>query len=50
IKQQVGLAISIADPFKEMVVSKRIDTLDLTPSLFMITCGLALRGFVNGAH
>lgn len=50
IKQQVGLAISIADPFKDMVVSKRLDKLDLTPSLFMIACGLALRGFVNGAH
>jgi type IV pilus assembly protein PilM len=50
IKQQVGVAISIADPFKEMVFSKHLDKLDLTPSVFMIACGLALRGFVNGTH
>ncbi len=50
IRQQAELAISEADPFKDMIVPEKLNELGLNSSLFMISCGLALRGNVNGAY
>jgi type IV pilus assembly protein PilM len=44
IRQQVGLAVLIANPFQEMVFSEQLEMMDKSPSLFMVASGLALRG------
>jgi type IV pilus assembly protein PilM len=44
IRQQVGVAVLIANPFQEMVFSEQLDMMDKSPSLFMVASGLALRG------
>jgi len=52
IQEQIGITASIANPFGDMTIAKRVDVAALTqdaPAL-MICCGLALRGFDKNTY
>ena len=49
IEEQIGIPTSIADPFADMAVAKRVNApaLNNDASALMICCGLAMRSFAE---
>ena len=52
LSEQIGVPVSIANPFLNMDIASNVDTerLYANAPMMMIACGLALRSFVHGKH
>lgn len=49
IEEKIGIATTVANPFNNMIISKRVDTTALTKdaAALIVCCGLAMRSFDN---